>query len=358
MLIPWFEPILAELAQRLDRLPHALLLVGPAGVGKRVLARSIARMLLCESADAAMRAAGGCGACVACQWFDQGHHPDYRRVTTEAIAEAEGAEAAEDGETVDEDTGTRSKRAPSREIRITQILGMQRFFGVGTHRGRSRVVVLYPLETLNDIAANALLKTLEEPPPATVFLLVADRPGRVAPTIVSRCQKLAVPMPPAAQAAAWLAQEGVRDAAEVLALAGGAPFTALELASDPAALAQHRELVAFLSAPSLERAMATAEQFARAAPGPLVQWMQLWLADCIASRLAGRVRYHPAQGGVIGTLSRAAKLDALFAASARIDATRRTIDHPLNVRLVLESLFVAYATAMEAGRPIQLGTPA
>jgi DNA polymerase-3 subunit delta' len=79
--------------------------------------------------------------------------------------------------------------------------------------------------------------------------------------------------------------------------------------------------------------------------------MQLWLADCLSARLAGRVRYHPAQSEVIERLAHAAGLDALTGLMQRVEAVRRNIDHPLNTRLMLESLLTAYVDAMTPQRP-------
>ncbi len=216
-------------------------------------------------------------------------------------------------------------------------------------------MLLYPVEALNDVAANALLKMLEEPPPATVFVLIADQVAAVPPTIASRCRKVPLAMPDPDVAAAWLRAQGTPDAETALALAGGAPLGAAAIAKDGDAMDMHRALVRFLAAPSADAALATAESFARAAPAPLVRALQTWVADCIEARLAGRVRYHPAQRDAIARLAGAVDVDALWRLSARVMAVRRAVDHPLNVRLLLEGLLLAYADAMT---PAVAPTPA
>lgn len=334
-----------------ERIAHAVLIHGQSGVGKRLLGRSLARALLCESPDRTLQERGGCGACAACGWFDQGNHPDFRQVVSEAVAAAEGLEIADDdsdavGEPGAESAGPRSKKAPSREIKIEQIRALHGFLAIATHRARSRVVLMYPLETVKDVAANALLKMLEEPPPRTVFILVADHLGRIPATVVSRCQKVFVSRPPPAIATAWLEGQGIEDAGSLLAISGGAPLTALALAQDADAMALHRQLLQFLEKPGLDAALATAEGFGKAAAAPLVRWMQQWVADCVAMRLAGRLRYHPAQSTLIARLAGAARIDALMGLAQRLDAVRRTVDHPLNNRLLFESLLIAYADAM------------
>lgn len=349
----WLRPALAETLATSDRAPHAMLIHGQEGVGKRLLARAIARGLLCESPDLSKRADGGCGECAACNWFEQRNHPDFRKVVSEALAVAEGLEMADESDADGAepvDAGPRGKKAPSREIKVDQIRALHAFLSVATHRSRSRVVLMYPLETLNDVAANALLKMLEEPPANTVFVLVADHPGRLAATIVSRCRKLFVPTPDAATAVAWLASRAVADPAAALAVSGGAPLAALAFAADPAAAASRRELLTFLERPGVDGALATAEAFGRAPVGPLVRWLQQWLCDCLSMRFAGRIRYHPAQSTTIETLVRTASVDALLELMQRVDAIRRTIDHPLNTRLLLEHVLTAYADAMVPGR--------
>ncbi|MEA3129658.1 MAG: polymerase subunit delta, partial [Paraburkholderia sp.] len=170
MIYPWQADDWNRLQQLRGHWPHALLLHGQAGIGKLRFAQHLAQGLLCE---AQQPNGEPCGACVACNWFTQGNHPDYRIVVPEALAAEAGLGNAADekAEKADGDEGKKT-RAPSKEIKIEQIRGLLDFVGVGSHRGGARVVVLYPAEALNLAAANALLKTLEEPPAGVVFLMV------------------------------------------------------------------------------------------------------------------------------------------------------------------------------------------
>ena len=324
-------------------MPHALLLFGQPGIGKLDLGVAIARTLLCEAGEA-VRAPGGCGECAACLWFDRGNHPDYRLVTTEERALAAGLDDAETN-AADGDAPA-GKKAPSREIRFQQLTALKSFLSVATHRGGYRIVLVHPAETMNATAANMLLKVLEEPPDRTVFLLVSDRIDALPATIVSRCRKLPVPTPSREVAVGWLREQGVADAAVLLASAGGAPHVALAMAGDEALVATRRRVIEHLERPDPQAALALAESLARSPIAPLVTWMQQWTADCIATRLAGTVRYHPAQAKVIAALVSNARIDALFAMQRRLASIRRSVDHPLNARLVIEGMLIDYGDSM------------
>lgn len=211
---PWNQPILEAFRKRLARLPHALLVHGPRGVGKLALAERLAQLLLCEAADTGRRP---CGACDACRWFAAGNHPDYRRVEPEIYWKEPPEE---------------KDRKPSRVIKIEQVRELADFLYLKSHRPGLRVALLQPMDDIQLSAVSALLKSLEEPPPGAVFILVAHRPALLPATIRSRCVALAVPVPPREAALKWLAGEGVKGADRWLAYAGGAPLDALKYAAN------------------------------------------------------------------------------------------------------------------------------
>jgi DNA polymerase-3 subunit delta' len=224
---PWNEPRFDALKRSLERLPHALLVHGPRGVGKLALAERISQLLLCEAAEPASRP---CGSCEGCRWYLGGNHPDFRRLEPEALAkEAAPAEAEEGGE-VSEAPARKGK--PSLDIRIEQVRALADFLNVTSHRHGLRVALIHPAEEMNPPTANSLLKALEEPPAGAVFILVSHRPARLLPTIRSRCIAIPVPVPPRDAALAWLKAQGVENADRWLAYAGGAPLRAAEYAAN------------------------------------------------------------------------------------------------------------------------------
>ena len=228
---PWNEPHLQQFRARLNRLPHALLVHGAPGVGKLALAERMTQLLLCEHADPARRP---CGECEGCRWLRAGNHPDFRRVEPEVLAkqplEAEGEEGSS------EPSPARRTRQPSLQIKIEQVRGLADFLNLRSHRGQLRIALIHPAEDMNESAANALLKGLEEPPSGAIFILVSHRPARLPATIRSRCVALGVPLPPKDVALAWLASQNVKDAERWLAYAGSAPLRAMDYAAEAAIL--------------------------------------------------------------------------------------------------------------------------
>jgi DNA polymerase-3 subunit delta' len=208
MIYPWLRPVSAEFEERLagGRLPHALLLAGPAGTGKTELAAAFITRLLClEPSD------GACGQCRSCRLLGSGAHPDHRLVTFE--------EHPRTGEL-------------RREIVIEQIRRLTAALTLTTTVSVRKSALIVPAEAMNRNTANALLKTLEEPPGDTVLLLVSHDPGRLPATIRSRCQNLNVRLPERQEALQWLkraADVDDGDAKVALDAAAGSPLVALGL---------------------------------------------------------------------------------------------------------------------------------
>jgi DNA polymerase III subunit delta' len=339
MIYPWQTDDWQRLQQLRPQWPHALLMHGEPGIGKFQFAQHLAQGLLCETP-----AANGepCGTCPACHWFSQGNHPDYRVVLPEMLAglAAAGPDADASSDKADDDGGKKT-RQPSKEIKIEQVRALLDFCALGSHRGGARVVLLYPAEALNVAAANALLKTLEEPPSGVLFLLVSARVDRLLPTIISRCRQWPMRMPNADEARTWLAAQGIDDAAGLLAEAGGAPLAALALASDENRALRDFTLTQLAAGPNCD-AFALGENLQKL-PVPLVLgWLQRWLYDVLAQRTAGRPRYFPAASKSLARCAQSADPAALARYIKTVTRQRAVENHPLNARLVFEELFLAY----------------
>jgi len=332
MIFNWTMKQLAQLAELRARLPHALLVHGREGVGQFELAMAFAQFLLCEKPAPGGRA---CERCSACTWFGQGNHPDFRLLQPESMAADEESETAADS------------KKKSDQIRIEQVRDLQRFLAVGTHRGGLRVIVLHPADAMNVSTQNAVLKSLEEPPPDTLFLLVTSFPHRLRPTIRSRCQGIAVPIPDRDQAARWLKDQRIENPESLLALAGGAPLSAMRLSeTEPV----RRRLIAQLGEPRFDP-VAVTEHCLGAEPGEVVAWLQRWVYDLLSLRLTGRLRYHLAdEQGVRATAARCDPARAV-ALLHRLAKARSLAQHPLNPRLFFEDLLIQYhALIADGGR--------
>lgn len=336
--LPWHRAALERLLAERSRLPHALLVHGPTGTGKAEFTRALAAGVLCE----APRSGLACTECASCHWFSQGNHPDFREIVPEATADEEGEGA--------EVEAAKPEKARSLVIKIDQVRAVADFISLTTHRSGFRVLVLRPAESMQPAAANAILKTLEEPPPSTVIVLVSDRPAKLLPTIRSRCRQLALPMPPRNLALAWLKQQETASPETVLALAGGAPLLARDLA-EPEEEELRRRLFAELSRPGGADPLQFAAAIDRGAVERTIHWLQTWVLDLVRVKMGGGARHHGDLAAALQAKARAADLDALFALDRELAAARRLAAHPLNPRLVAEHLLMAYNRATSAAKP-------
>ena len=251
--LPWHRPQWERIERgiRAGRVPHALLLHGAAGNGKAWFAARLAATLLCRSAEPP------CGECESCRFCDAGSHPDRLDVRVEK---------------------------DRREIVVDQIRDLIHTVGLTARLGGCKVVTVDHAERMNRHAANTLLKTLEDPPGATVFLLVSANHALLLPTIRSRCQMIGFPVADRDIALGWL-RGRVPDPDRALALARGGPVRAVELSSEGVS-----EMRTGLES-DLDELLAGGDPIAVAA-----RWKEIgraavsmWLTDILSERLRGSV---------------------------------------------------------------------
>jgi DNA polymerase-3 subunit delta' len=250
-------------------------------------------------------------------------HPDLLVLLPEALREPLGWAVAGDDDAGEEKA---SKRKPSKEIRVDEIRRAIAFAQTSSARGRAKVVVLHPAERMNGVAANALLKTLEEPPGAARLVLASTSPDALLPTIRSRCQPVPLALPEPAVAARWLAERGVANADVLLAAHGGQPQDAL------AASAEGLDARQWAALP---------QQLARGEAGPLAGWALPRVLDTLqkvchdAMRVAAGAapRYFPP-----AAMPPPAPLSALAAWARELQRLARNAEHAWNAGLMVESL--------------------
>ena len=221
--LPWLKAPLAASASLAQA--HGLLLHGPAGVGHLEMALLLAQWALCE-APPDQRQVQPCGHCASCHLVATRIHPDLLLVIPEALRVQLGWVDDEDSKL------NKADAKPSRELKVEQVRQAIAWGQQTSGRGRGKVLVVHPADALNTVAANALLKTLEEPPGQLRLLLTSADPERLLPTVRSRCQKLAMRLPDEQEALAWLRAQGVAQPDSLLAVAGGSPLEALAWAHE------------------------------------------------------------------------------------------------------------------------------
>ncbi|TWC39017.1 DNA polymerase III delta prime subunit [Pseudomonas sp. SJZ079] len=198
---PWQAALWRQLVGRTQH-AHAYLLHGVAGIGKRALAERLMAYLLCRQPTDV----GACGQCKACHLLAAGTHPDNFILQPEE---------------------------PDKPIKVDQVRELVSFVVQTAQLGGRKVVLVEPAEAMNLNAANALLKSLEEPSGDTVLLLVSHQPSRLLPTVRSRCVQQACPLPTAAMSLAWLAEalpdSTEEERGELLYLAAGSPLAAVRM---------------------------------------------------------------------------------------------------------------------------------
>ncbi|HQR71543.1 MAG TPA: DNA polymerase III subunit delta' [Burkholderiaceae bacterium] len=348
--LPWQETLWQQVLGAIERLPHALLLHGARGVGKRHFAGALAQSLMCETPDAQRRA---CGTCPGCLLMAADNHPDLRWLVPES-----DRPAREDNEPADDGTAALTSKAAkaSRAILIDQVRDVGEFLALAAHRGGRRIVLLAPAEALNGPAANALLKLLEEPPVGAMFIAVTDELDAVLPTVRSRCVLLRAPVPPPATALAWLKSQGVEDADARLAEAGGAPV-GLERRQE-----EERDLPTELKGRLLELLgrgpRLTLAEVISTVPKDVpvsgaIRLFQRWGWDLLAEREAQRVRYYPRQQRAIAAVARATGRERLIGWLDQLTGAQATAMHPLNAKLAVESALIGYMDAMRPASPEQ-----
>lgn len=347
--LPWQAALWAQVARMQQRLPHALLLHGARGIGKRHFARTLAQGLMCESPDAQAMA---CGACAGCLLVAADNHPDLRWLVPEIDEPLrEAAESIDDSGTAAPGKTMKASRA----ILIDQVRQVSEFLSLAAHRGGRRVVLLAPAEALNGPAANALLKVLEEPPAGAIFIAVTDELNDVLPTVRSRCVLLRAPVPTTEEALTWLRSRGVDDAEARLAEAGGAPIGldveeagGRTLAPD----ARVRLLEALGRGGRLTLADVTAAVPKDVHVSGAIRLFQRWGWDLLAERTAGRLRYYPRQQRTITALARSCEAERLLSWLGELTEAQAFSEHPLNAKLVVERALIGY---MDAFRPVRSG---
>jgi DNA polymerase III subunit delta' len=329
MQAPW---IASQARQILAQRGHAWLLQGPSGLGQYQLALALVRAWMCENPGEQ----GACGQCPSCHAMGVRTHADVCVLMPETVMLELAWPLGEKAQSEIDD----KKRKPSREIRIEALRDAIEFAQRTSARGRGKAVLVFPAERMNNVTANALLKTLEEPPGDVRFVLASEAAHQLLPTIRSRCLLHTMDWPDRAACLQWLQDQGVSsgDASTLLRAAGGRPDDALLFA------ASGRDPKSWRSLP---KAMARCDVslIKDWSPTQLIDALHKLCHDLIVLGAGGSPRFfEPAD------LPPARSLQVLTDWGRALARSGRSSEHPFNTGLMLEALVNQAQTALNSGR--------
>jgi DNA polymerase-3 subunit delta' len=367
-LAPWLEPLWDGM--NFSAFPNAVLIHGQSGIGKFEFSIELAKALLCESSGSAKP----CNQCEACKWFDSANHPDFialvpethRKLLPHGDFDSESDSPKKSKSSQADSDGDAPEKKEKKSISIEDARSAIEGLSIGTHRGGNRVILVYPLEMLRADSANTLLKSLEEPPKNTIFILLADRLDRVLPTIRSRCRLLSAPRPDRTSGLNWLRNQlnsiqGMKvsdaDIESIYDEQGGAPYAVLD-----SLIARHNKdekdelTIAIQASRYLLQAMSqgarinwldAADKTQKARYSVLLATMQRWVSDLQSCAQMGSPRYYPKHEVAIKTLAQQVRLPKLLRFWKSLIQARRHENHPLATRIQLEALLSQYQQLFE-----------
>ena len=334
---PW---IAAQRRQLLAQRGHAWLLQGPSGLGQYELGLSLVRAWLCDQPTAD----GACGHCGSCHAIDVRAHADLCVLMPEVQMMALGWPLPEKAQSEIDD----KKRKPSKEIRVEAMRDAVEFCQRTSARGKGKAVLVYPAEQMNAITANALLKTLEEPPGDARFVLASEAAHQLLPTIRSRCLTHTMTWPATAEATQWLQAQGMSegDAAMALQATGGRPGDALRMSADAGKTAAWSQL-------PRQIAKGDVAALGAFAPADAVEALQKICHDLMAIASGAAPRYFSGADLPAKPLS----MSLLATWSRELLQAARTADHPFNAGLMTEALAARARSVLISGKVARTGRP-
>ncbi len=319
-ILPWHDDIWQRLnrVRTRQRLPHALLFTGQAGLGKLQLAQRLARALLCE---ANLRSGDACGECRQCRLMQAENHPDWHFITVQ-----EG----------------------NKQIRVDDIRTMLTDNQLRVEPGCYRIFLVAPAHAMNIAAANALLKMLEEPVEGALLLLVSDAPQRLPITIRSRCQQLQCSPPGQNIAMSWLQQQIGEDrpVEAALDMHSGAPLAALESLKDGTfeQFQQMKTEFFHLIQKSADPVQTGEAWLQQASLETVLGYLAFWLVKLVQKSLGSNTEN---QGQSLQSQLKRLDLSSVYQLLDKVYAAQQQQNNNLNSQMVLESLLLDWVNTTQ-----------
>ena len=316
-IYPWQNAKWKEISTRVENetLPHALLISGPEGIGKKSFSFAIVQSILCETLRANDLA---CGKCTSCLLLSSETHPDLKFI------EPAGKSAT---------------------ISVDQIRELTTYVALTPHIGSRKIVLIHDAEKMNTNAANSLLKSLEEPPSSSLIILASSQHSILLPTIRSRCQLLSLPLPGQEIAKKWLAANVNTefDVGLLLALAQGAPLSALALSQDNVF---KNRLLQFSQLQQLAQQktdpVSVAALWLKNGIDYSIYWLNTWVKDMAKLKVAAASKFisNPDLFRELQQLSQDIPLQKLLEFQVQVENAAKLLRGNMSRELLLEELLI------------------
>lgn len=342
MLYPWNATFFSQFKQQ--SIPQALLFFGEQAIGKFNFSMHLANYLVCEGTHDKP-----CQQCQACHWFSQANHPDFFPVLPENQSYLLEKHLQLE---IDLDKKEVSDKKLSKFIKIEQIRDVVSSNILGSYRGGKRIIFIYPVESMATEAANCLLKSLEEPSPNVIYILVTHRIDLVLPTIRSRCVAIPVPKPKEVDSLEWLRlQDSCKridrdDLGALLTEHGKSPLKTLQAVEGGAFNGQ--VVIEQLSRFGDIEISQVIDLLAKNSLIDILNCLYRWCIDIYLSKSNLPVRYYPRWADKIKLYQDRMSFSQLSQFIKFLMIEMKLASHPLFPKLQLESLLAKYARLFKA----------
>ena len=339
--IPWLTSSLKAITDK-NLVPQSLLINGAKGIGKLNFGFHLANFLLCEGENKP------CSICNACRWFRAGNNPDFIGVLPEDLQFLLPEHATDDFRDKSELITLGEDKKLSKFIKIDQIRESISNLNLGSYRSGKRVLLIYPVESMQVAAANSLLKALEEPPKNSHFILITHQLDQVLPTIRSRCQLVNIPKPSIQDGLNWVLKSNptsklsINEITQFLKESGGSPLRVLENIKSGNRTESADAILHTLAQGKLIDVVASAANFSKLSIQFFINILQMWIFDLHLLKHTGSVYYYHNMIKDLENLSKNIELTTLISFYKSVIKAKSLESHPLAIRLQIESLLIQY----------------